>query len=61
METRASKIRSALEQALDLCNGMSLEEQQKYPRAAMLVPVLHELLEQDEECAAAGLRAIGLA
>ena len=48
--SRASKIRSALEQALELCNSMSLEELNNHPTASLLVPVLHDLLEQDEEC-----------
>ena len=48
--SRASDIRSALEQALALCNRLSLEESQRHPSSSTLIPLLHALLEQDEEC-----------
>lgn len=46
-----SKIRTALEQSLALCESMALDDHMKYPQAQRLVPLLRELLEQEEECA----------
>lgn len=48
--SRASDIRSALEQALALCNSLSFEESERHPSSYTLIPLLHDLLEQDEEC-----------
>lgn len=45
-----SKIRQVLEQSLELCEGMSLEHQMTYPNSQRLIPLLRELLEQEEEC-----------
>ena len=45
-----SKTRQALEESLELCESMTLDDQMKYPRAQRLIPILRELLEQEEEC-----------
>jgi hypothetical protein len=45
-----SKIQQALEAALELCEGLSMEDLQRYPTASRLIPLLHDLLEQEEEC-----------
>jgi len=43
-------MRKILEMSLELCEGMSLEDLQKYPRAGYLIPLLHDALEQEEKC-----------
>ncbi len=45
-----SKIKKALERSLELTESLSLVELQKYPNAATLIPLLREILEQEEEC-----------
>lgn len=45
-----SKVKEALERSLELLEGFSLEDLQKHPGAATLIPMLRALLEQDEEC-----------
>jgi hypothetical protein len=45
-----SKQREALERALELCESISLADLQKYPQAGYLIPLLHEVLEQEEKC-----------
>lgn len=43
--------RQLLERCLELCNKLSLEDLQKYPDAGYLIPLLHDVLEQEEICA----------
>ena len=45
-----SKIKKTLEESLELCESMTLDDQAKYPQAQRLIPILRELLEQEEEC-----------
>jgi len=42
--------RQILERCLDLCNKLSLEDLEKYPDAGYLIPLLHDILEQEEIC-----------
>lgn len=43
-------MRNLLERSLALCESMPLQDLQKYPDAAYLIPLLHDALEQEEKC-----------